>query len=557
LLLAERSADAHPSVRAAVEHRIRETGAVFFERYEIEPGQPDWRAAALNSDVWLHLSQIDKVGVLSDAGKATLVAIKAGRPHLDRAVEDQDFFNAYSYGVRRVVGDQAPITAAAPEDRLAIVKEQLESPDIEQRQGWGAFCAVDPRGAFELLADAPLVDQNLRLWAPLLSAVSHGNEATKSLREDVAADAVARLAEVAKDQLPRIAEALVDIFSYGPRARFADRETWYDRLWEAIAPNEREASGSSDLLNTAVNRPAGRLARVLLHEHQVGLAAGDASVVRQRERLAMIAAHGGVAGLYARAMFVQNIGFLVDVALALVSDILQSRIEGDEEGPGLRSVLVNYAQITPATSRVLAGAILRAACEAKPADSARSIAALILRPALAELRGDAGTQWGISAAQVRQLLRVVETSVRKAVLDLLFRWMRADEAGAEQAWLTIAQPFLAQIWPKESRFVEPANNVYLAELAVGAEAHFPAALDLIRHFIARGAEGRVNLHSIKGSNAPAAFPRQTLELLWLLFGPTGGVSHDVPELLARLIEADPAIEVDRRLQSLLQRAERF
>jgi hypothetical protein len=48
-----------------------------------------------------------------------------------------------------------------------------------------------------------------------------------------------------------------------------------------------------------------------------------------------------------------------------------------------------------------------------------------------------------------------------------------------------------------------------------------------------------------------------LDLLWLIFGPTGTGGYDMAEVLDRLIKVDPALEVDRRLQSLEQRTFRF
>lgn len=120
----------------------------------------------------------------------------------------------------------------------------------------------------------------------------------------------------------------------------------------------------------------------------------------------------------------------------------------------------------------------------------------------------------------------------------------------------MSRPFLEQIWPKGRPFLDDANAVHLIELAIGAGAEFPTAFSIVRPFIVPVSK-RFSLHIFKGSAAPTAFPQQTLDLLWLLFGPTGAIGYEMPALLDRLIAADPAIEIDRRLQSLQQRAERF
>jgi len=71
-------------------------------------------------------------------------------------------------------------------------------------------------------------------------------------------------------------------------------------------------------------------------------------------------------------------------------------------------------------------------------------------------------------------------------------------------------------------------------------------------------EGHGGTHVIERSGAPEKFPRETLILLWKLFGPgTTSDLYGVPKILDRLIAALPAIELDRRLQWLDQKATRY
>jgi hypothetical protein len=558
MLLADRAAEANANLVFDVEKRILESGADFFLRYDIQKGQSDWRAYARDNDVWLRLSQLQTVGRLSAEGATELAAIKARRPHLDRLPEDSDYFSSYSSGVRQVVGDMASITSATPDDRLNIVLQQADSSDIEQRQGWGTYCRTDPRGAYATIAEAPLSPANLELWGTLLSALSFGEERNKAIRDEVAVDAVAKLAGLALEELKRVAAALVDVFYFGPRAQLEGRESWYDRLWTALCLDERELTTIGDLSSAALNAPAGRLAQVLLQELEASRAAGNENVPKQLLRLTRMAGEPRRAGSYARVVFVKSIAFLLTAVPALVNDVLVPRFGDDREGPALRGILVRYSSITPEVTRAIPTILMQAIREAKPsADSARPIAALILRPALAVLRGEAEPQWGITFDEARQLLRDVPAAIRKAALDVLVRWLHAEDAGPAQTWLSMVRPFLEQVWPKGRHFVDSGYNILFAELAIGSGAHFPAALELVRHYIAPFSGRGMNVHSVNGSTAPANFPHVTLDLLWLLFGPTGPVSYDVPELLQKLIAADPAIEVDRRLQSLEQRSQRF
>ena len=64
--------------------------------------------------------------------------------------------------------------------------------------------------------------------------------------------------------------------------------------------------------------------------------------------------------------------------------------------------------------------------------------------------------------------------------------------------------------------------------------------------------------SIDRSVVPGKFPSETLNLLWLVCGPKSrGSFYEIAKIIDRLIDADPGIKTDRRLQWLEQRAERF
>ena len=93
---------------------------------------------------------------------------------------------------------------------------------------------------------------------------------------------------------------------------------------------------------------------------------------------------------------------------------------------------------------------------------------------------------------------------------------------------------------------------------VGAGSEFPAALEQLQPYIAPYDRGDGSLRPIVSSDLPEEFPRETLKLLWLVCGPKSrGSFYEISTIIDRLIEADPGIEVDRRLQWLAQRAERF
>lgn len=560
LLLRDRAADATPALRDAVEARIRTSGDAYYARYSLMEGQVDWRSHARDSEVWLRLNMLDAAGILSPVGLAELKEIVARRPYLDRAVEDRDFFGSYSYGVRSVVGDSAPIVEADPDDRLRVATELSQSPDIDRQMGWRSYCRSDPKGAFETLAAADLSAPNIGLWDDLLAALAFRNdEKDASLRNELAVAAFAHLEVLGAEALNPIAASLVDLLMFGPRRLVADLEDWCDRLWQAVRVADHEIDFEKSLYETAINRAAGRLTQVLLQELDHTRKSEGADEARQLTRLALVAGDDSQAGIVGRAVLVHDLAFLLLVDAPMAEAHLIPRLVLDTgEARGLRSVLVSHSNITPEVTKVARTAILRGVVETR-SDSgfAAQIASGILRPALASVRGDDPGRWGITEGDVGRVLREAPLRIRTGALDVLVRWMHNDEEGAEEAWKTMVSPFFDRVWPKERRFVDDALNRDLMALAVGSGQHFPDALEKLRPYFSSYARERASVHPIKQSTAPEAFPHQVLDLLWLIFGPNGGSSYDMGEILDRLSKASPAIEVDRRFQSLEQRTVRY
>ena len=138
------------------------------------------------------------------------------------------------------------------------------------------------------------------------------------------------------------------------------------------------------------------------------------------------------------------------------------------------------------------------------------------------------------------------------------RWLRNDEAGVEETWRLRIKPLFENIWPKERKFRDVSLTHHLIDLAVGTGNEFPAALELLQPYIVPFDQGRGSLRSIVSSEAPEKFSRQTLSLLWLVCGPSSsGSFYEISKIIDRLIASDPDVEVDRRLQWLEHRAERY
>lgn len=560
MLLRDRAAEATPVLRDAVEAKILTSGDAYYERFSVKEGQLDWRGPARDNDVWLRLKMLDEAGVLSKAGFDEIKAIVARRPYLDRAVEDRDYFGIYSYGVRSVEGDSAPIAEADPDDRLKIATELLQSPDIDRRMGWQSYCRSDPKGAFDTLAVAELTEPNIALWDDLLAALAFSSdEKDAPLRNGLTVSVFEHLETLGVVALKPIASSLVNVLMSGPRRLIANLEDWCDRLWAAVLLTDHEIDFAVNLYETAINRAAGRLTELLLLELDYSRESGGAEKARQLARLVLVAGDGSQSGIVGRAVLVHALAFLSQIDTELVEVHLLPHLMMDtDEGRGLRSVLVSYSNITPEISKLAREAILRGVVETRVGSGfAAQIASGILRPAVSSLRGDVPDRWGISEADVAHALREAPDNIRVGTLNVLVQWMQNDKEGPEAAWGKMVAPFFERVWPRERRFVHESQNHHLTALVVGAGTHFPDALAKLRPYFSPYTRERGSLHPIKQSATPEEFPEQVLDLLWLIFGPTSVSSYGMGEILDRLSKASPAIEVDRRYQSLAQRTIRY
>ena len=561
LLLKDRAGTATPALVSRVEERIRQTGEAYYSRYTIEPGETDWRAHLRDAAVWLRLKMLQDSDVLSKTGAEELSAIKERRDYLNREVEDGDFFERYSSGFRRIEGDPAPIMEAPDYDRLRVARELAQSPDFDLQEGWSAFCRSHPQEAFYSLCSEDVTAAHIALWNQFLCGLVARDEPGKAIRDDLAVQAFDHLFTVGLDTLRPMVFGLSDVIQFGPRQRLADADVWLERLWQIVSEQPEEPLDlSRDLYDTAINSVAGRLANALLLEMNAKRQQGVALSKVHRQLVRRIASHEGPVGQLGRAVLTRNASFLFSVERDCVIDILGRRIAAsDEEGAALRVVMLSYESISPELTEGLGPAVKKGAVESEQSGhEAANVAANVLRSALAEIRGDHSIRWGLTASDVAQILREARPSIRSEALHVLADWLHGDDEAVEERWHRSIGPFFEKVWPKERTYREASLTDGWIRVIVGAGGRFPEALEQLEPYIAPYNRGYGSLHSIASSDVPEKFPRETLKLLWLVCGPNSrGSYYEIAKIIDRLIEADPDMEVDRRLQWLERRAERF
>ena len=561
LLLKDKAGSASPALVSQVEKRIRESSDAYYDRYPIEPGEPDWRANARDGAVWLRLNMLQDAGVLSQVGAEELSVIKERRDYLNREVKDQDFFGTYSTVFHRITGNPAPIIEAPEYDRLRVALELAQSPDFDLQEGWAAFCRSDLQGAFDSLCREEVTAVNAVLWNEFLHGLASGSEASKGIRDDLFVRAFDQLSRVDAEILKLMLSGLSDLIRFGQRQHLVDIDGWLERLWKIVSEQpEQPLDLSSDLYDRAINSVAGRLTEVLLREMESKRQQDSTSSDVQLQLVRRIANHEGTAGQLGRAVLTRHVSFLFSVGRDCVIDILGPRISAsDEEGAALRAVMLSCVSISPELTQLLGQAIKKGAVESEHSGhQAANVAANVLRPALAEVREDHSVRWGLTASDVAQILRKARPNIRSGALDVLADWLQSGDESVEDNWHRSFAPFFENVWPKEQEFREASLTAYWIRVVVGAGSEFPAALEQLKPYIASCDRGDGSLRPIVSSDVPEEFPRETLKLLWLVCGPKSrGSFYEISTIIDRLIEADPGIEVDRRLQWLAQRAERF
>lgn len=559
-VIKDRAGDANKEIVSHLEHRIRTEAHQYYQCYEIAAGQPDWRDYARDQDVWFRLKILEAAGALSAAGASELAEIILRHPHLDRSVEDRDFFRSYSFGVRSVVGDSTAIAAAPDDDRLRVAQESFTSPDIEKQRGWRAFCQSNPEGALEVLRRADLNDANAPLWSDFISVLAYDKMLKGEVRIALIHSVFARLNEAQDRFLTIVARELASLYWSSPRRDEPAIAAWWPRLFEAATSiTQDDLEEQEDLTDKALNSPSGQLTDALLVDIDLARKAGEEVTPAHAAYLLRAATARGKQGTLSRVALINNLNFIISLNVSMLIEELVTRVETDGwEGRALRKVLVSHAQLSTAVTRIFGRAIVEGAISVGSEARADLAAANLIFPVMDTLRrGHNAKSLGISTIEVARALREGSQFLREGALDAMAAWIKEMEEGPESSWRTVIHPMLVQVWPRERRYKHPKLSRHLAELAVNAAGEFPNALRYLLPYIAPF-EGRGTLYDIESTTAPEDHPLETLTLLWALLGPDSQAeSYNLPKLLDRLVAANPLLETDRRLQWLEQRFMRY
>lgn len=567
LLIKDRSGDASPKLVSDLERLLLDSSRSYFGLYELRPKGPDWRELARANVVWLHLKMLKDAGALSHIGANELESIIGRHSHLDRAINDRDFFDPGTYisPARWIDGDPGPIVQAQAEDRLRVAREKMASGNLEEREGWAAYCRTDPAGALNALSERAFSPVDSKLWVTLLYALAFSDSLGTQQHESLSARALEHLFEVETADLRSVIPALCTLFRQTWESHILKPDEWGTKLWGALVQHpEQEADYQDDLFEQATRSSAGQLTEVLLLETNSLLEVGSAPTT-QLQLLNQIAECPGTVGLMGRVVLVCNIALLIHLGIsAVIKKLVLALVADDEEGKELRVVALQYLPANAEAAIHIKDAILQGLreCGWDEGRSHHEVASWVVFPALDNIKQDTTVQWGITAKDAADVLKkscpALLVSALEVMNEVLSDRLESESDNPEAAWSIIIVPFFEKIWPRESKFRNEKLTPGLLRLAVSAGHKFPEAWRFLQPYISPGSSSFLGLHVIDKSQVPETFPDETLELLWTVCGRNNTSNvYGLSDLLDRLVGTNPNLETDRRLQRLKQRANRL
>lgn len=559
LAIVSTAANADPTTINLLCARILKEGPTLYKN--IIPhshAQSDWRPRARAQNIWLRLAAIRSVTCLSPEAETAFSQLKAQYDYKDHYSEE-DLFDSYSSGVHFVAGNASLIGEIVPAQRLKQAQQLQTSWDLNDQRSWTAYCGSDAPGALSVLVDGGFNSEDSNLWIDLLNTLSYPvtTDPQFDQKKEVSKLVFDGLANAPDDLIRNIFASLIDIFP-----AISDKEDaglWWDRLWGYVESSSEdfEFDGGTDFIDRVINHPAGRLTGHLLSAIDKQKTKKKRITDENKVRLERLLNCENKAGWIARGQLMQDAGFIIYVAKNLASLLRSALTTAGEQSKVLRSVLLQHANLGPTNTKYFRNEIIKGAIESEATgELAPHVASKFMKP-LFHQRATDSKESAISEKAVRETLREVSPSILDGAAHVFKVW---TEPNGENAipWSKMIKPVFDAIWPPEATYRNSYRSLELAQMAVRAGDEFPQALESIKPFLVPFEKNEHGLFFLSDSEIASQFPKQTLELIWILCGPSATAQfYDLGKIIDCLTTADPGLTIDRRIQWLEQRAIRY
>ena len=160
----------------------------------------------------------------------------------------------------------------------------------------------------------------------------------------------------------------------------------------------------------------------------------------------------------------------------------------------------------------------------------------------------------ISDEEFRDILLQADDEFRSRVLWLLGAWSRDDGEETRNKWTSLLPEFLRDVWPLEIKANSPAMSVSLCQLVLSNEELFPNLVDIILPCLTK-TDDLLYRHSLSLSdNIAQKYPHQMLNLLYkVLPDETLTWPYDIEEILTSISEGEPTLRTNEKFLELKRR----
>ena len=567
LAMSERLSFASAEYVEQICDRILTESPTLYDDFELDDSvSQDWRPQVRDRDVWLRLTALRRAGVLPVSGVRELEAIAERYPTITGDFEERDLFGSYSTGVRLIIGDPAPLKEAGVEARLQIAHKLSSNWDPSSQQSWSAYCSVDPMGALEALRSGGFTDAEARLWNDLIGTLAWSQQQEdvnlQTQRHRIVRDVFNHLEGANDAFVSHVVDRLADLWPVAKAAQLVSLDDWWDRLWTVLEHTTEaiDLNGSERFYERVINRAAGRIA-----EHLVVAISSRRTRSRKisdadKARLWRVLSSNTNAGWIGRGACIPNASYLLNVDRKGTLKLLRPWMTADDlQGATLRSVLVELAQLGPSATRAFRKEIVQGVLESTCIqNNAVKVASCLLLPLFDQTFNKGKVNWGIKPSEVRDVLTQVSPSILEGAAYFFRDSVTPDDLTPESAWKRRVRPVFELVWPREAQYKRATHTNNFACLCIAAGKAFPEVFGALRHYLVPFEDEWIGLHFLNSSKAPEQFPDTTLDLLWVICGPSWkGQSHELGDILDRLAAAKDELAVDRRFQWLEQRTMRL
>jgi hypothetical protein len=500
-------------------------------------------------------------GPISSDSQAALGEIAIRHPTWMPGGGDRDDFGVWhesGWGPRGRPEDLAEVADdALVSEAMRLQRERR----LDQGDVWHTLCHADPERAHRgLKSEARSHHWEAAAWRDLLwAAVNKGDPALQfELAESLLDMPEAVLAEVVHPAASWL-QIRRDTLKGDPAGEKSFLCVW-DRLagLTYLRDGARVQEATNDVLDTALNHPAGLLAYTLLdHGAEKKRPQNSGYPAELSARLTRAASATGMPGVFARALLMRSLAYIESIDHQWAETYLMPSLALDQ--PCAVQMWRSFAGGGRLGSARLFNALKDIMLDvfAQPAVTDRDLEGLItqlLNIAIHHRRGEQA-EYLLSAAEIKRALSVGPLGLREPAAWYLKQLMSGgapNEKGVR--WRQVVGPIFQEIWPLDARFRSEQISEHLLSVCLECGDAFDDAVNAVMDFVVPFRvflledSFRLEEHH---SDVVRGHPKSTLRLANAILDPVlYPVPNDLTEFLRFCLDGDPSVQSEASYKRL-------